>query len=173
MMGKEYEKPHYINVKREDKKDTQQKTKTMEQIKAMLKSEAFGVLATNAQHESYTSLISFAATEDSTFLAFSTPIQTRKYEMIEKDENVSILIDNRAQNQNTDDINQIAAITALGTARIVKEKVEIKEWSKLLVDKHSYLEEFIYAETSAIILVDVSKYYYVSSFQEVIEWEPE
>lgn len=169
-MGKDYEKPEYINVKREEDGDTEKKAKAIQSIKHLLKSELFGVLATNAKNESYTSLISFVMNEDSTLLAFSTPIQTKKYKMIEENENVSLLIDNRSNNEK--DINNITAVTALGKGRILKDDEEIKKWSEILVDKHSYLDDFIYADTSAIILVEIANYHYVSHFQKVVEWNP-
>ena len=75
------------------------------------------------------------------------------------------------QSKNQDDINDIFAATAVGKAEIMdKEKEEL--WSKLLLDKHSYLKDFIEAPTTAIVKIEVSKYYFVSSFQEVIEWAP-
>lgn len=170
-MGKKYGKPHYIEVQREDTEDLENRQIAIESIKMMLKNEAFGVLATNAKNESYTSLISFVINEAATFLAFSTPIDTRKYKMIENDENISLLIDNRSAN--LDDINNIVAITIIGKARILKEKEERRKWSEILIAKHNYLDDFICADTSAIILVEISKYHYVSSFQEVVEWNPQ
>lgn len=169
-MGKNYDKPRYIEVIRKDAVDHEKRTTSIKSIKKLLKKESFGVLATNAKNESYTSLISFATNEATTFLAFSTPIDTRKYRMIEIEENVSLLIDNRSDNH--EDINDIVAITAIGKASILKDREEIKKWSQILINKHSYLDDFIYAETSAIILVEITQYHYVSSFQEVIEWNP-
>lgn len=89
---------------------------------------------------------------------------------MEKNKKVSILIDNRSNNKNS--INEIAAITSLGSIKILEEEEEIDKWSKILLEKHSYLDEFIYAKSTAIILLEVSNYYYVSKFQEVIEWDP-
>lgn len=169
-MGKDYDKPQYIDVKRDDNTNDEKKVKTGELIKEMLAHESFGVLATNGDNECYTSLISFASGDDLKTIAFATPINTKKFHMIEKNRGVSILIDNRSNNENS--INDIVAITSLGLARIVKEKEEIDKWSKALIDKHAYLDDFINASTSAIILVDISKYYYVTSFQEVLEWSP-
>lgn len=169
-MGKKYQKPRYIEVKREDTIDKEKIATAIEAIKAMLSNESFAVLATNAKNESYTSLISFVTNKEATFLAFSTPINTRKYQMIEKDGNVSLLIDNRSAN--LEDINEIAAITAIGKARILKDMDERKKWSLILIEKHNYLDDFICADTSAIILVEITNYHYVSSFQEVVEWDP-
>lgn len=169
-MAKNYDKPHYIEVKREDTADTEKRVSAIKTIKKLLKDESFGVLATNVKNESYTSLISFVTNEDASFLAFSTPIDTRKYRMIEKNENVSLLIDNRSANH--ENINDIVAVTAIGNARILKDREANEKWSDRLIDKHNYLDEFICADTSAIILVEIIKYHYVSSFQEVIEWIP-
>lgn len=169
-MMKKYGKPQYIEVKREDISDSDKRMTAIENIKKMLANESFGVLATNGDGKTYTSLISFVTNKEATFLAFATPIDTKKYEMIEKDENVSILIDNRSAN--LEDINQIIAITAIGRAHILKDADEIKKWSQRLIEKHQYLVDFIHAETSALILVEIESYHYVSSFQEVFEWRP-
>lgn len=167
-MGKDYNKPQYIKVKKEERSGT--KNKVVQSIKELLKDESFGVLATNIEEKSYTSLISFATNEASTFLAFSTPIETKKYGMIEENKNVSLLIDNRSNND--ENINKIVAVTALGEARILKKEEEIEKWGNHLIEKHPYLKDFIYAETSAIILVAIANYHYVSSFQEVVDWRP-
>ena len=169
-MGKDYDKPQYIDVKRDDKTDKKKEFKTINLIKEILSHQSFAVLATNRDHESYTSLISFASDEDLKNIAFATPIDTNKFKMIENNNNVSILIDNRSNNENS--INDIGAITSIGSARILKEKEDIKKWSRVLIDKHAYLNDFINAETTAIVLVEVSNYYYVTSFQEVLQWNP-
>lgn len=169
-MVKNYDKPQYIDVKKEDSEDITKKDKIANLIKELLVKESFGVLATAGNNECYTSLISFASSENLTTIAFATPIETTKFEMINKNKNVSILIDNRSTNENN--INDIAAITVLGQARILTKKEEIEKWSKILINKHIYLDDFINAETSAMILIEITKYYYVTSFQEVMEWNP-
>lgn len=169
-MPKDYNKPLYINVRKDKISSDEKKFKAREFIRKMLENEAFGVLAANEDKIAYTSLITFASSEDLKKLAFATPIDTKKFKIIEKNNNISILIDNRSDNKAN--INDIVAITSLGKAKILKDKDEIDKWSKILIDKHSYLDDFIRAGTSSIVLVDISKYYYVTSFQEVIEWIP-
>lgn len=166
-MNKDYSKPTFIDVQRETNKKHPQVLGSMQ---AILEEEAFAVLATNAQNESYSSLISYATNNKLTLLAFSTPVHTKKYQMIERDENVSLLIDNRATIEK--DINDIVAITIIGKAKILTDREERKRWSKILIDKHQYLDDFVCADTSAIILVSIEKIYYVSRFQEVVEWRP-
>ncbi len=169
-MSKNYDKPKYIDTKRSDSGDNEKKEQKIKYIKEMIETELFGVLATKGDTECYTSLISFACDDNFKTLVFATPIKTKKYTMIEKNTNVSILVDNRSSNIKS--LNDIAAVTSLGQARILEDKKEIQKWSKLLIDKHSYLDEFISAETTAVVLVEISKYLYVSSFQETIEWSP-
>lgn len=166
-MTKDYDEPRYIDIKREDKSN---RKKAIGLIKKLCKQELFGVLATQGRGECYNSLISFETSGDLSQIAFATPIETKKYDFIRQNESVSILIDNRSSNPES--INDIAAVTAVGNVKILKGKEEINTWSKALVDRHNYLEKFIEAPTTAIILMEVSKYYYVSSFQEVLEWDP-
>lgn len=167
-MIENYDKPQYINVKRNDILDTEKESKTIELIRKMIANESFGVLATKGENECYTSLISFTISSDLKTLVFATPIETKKFQMIKDNKNVSVLIDNRSDRQNS--INDIVAITILGQAKLVKDKDKIAKCSKLLTDKHSYLDEFIRAKTTAIITVEISSYDYVTSFQEVIRW---
>nr|WP_300004255.1 pyridoxamine 5'-phosphate oxidase family protein [Tissierella sp.] len=169
-MDKYNEKPEYVDVKKEDTEDKEYKEMMIEKINIMIRTQDFGVLATQGDDECYTSLISYSSGSRLKTMVFATPIKTKKYESIEKHKNVSILVDNRSNNSSN--INDIAAITAIGSARILEDKDEIKVWSKILVDKHNYLDDFIDAESTAIVLVDIKNYSYVSSFQEVIEWKP-
>lgn len=164
------EKPEYVEKKNRDKEDKASKDMIIEKINLMVRTQAFGVLATQGEDECYTSLISYASNKDLKTLIFATPIKTKKYEFMKEHKNVSILIDNRSNNDAN--INDIAAITSLGTSRILEDKEEIDKWSKILAEKHSYLDEFIDADSTAIVLVDVRSYSYVSSFQEVVEWRP-
>ncbi|MDY0234728.1 MAG: pyridoxamine 5'-phosphate oxidase family protein [Gudongella sp.] len=169
-MVKDYDKPEYIDVKRNAIGDNEKRDSAIKLMKEILSSQSFGVLATNGDNECYTSLISFACGADFTTLAFATPVETKKFNMIKKNNGVSILIDNRSNNENS--INDIAAVTCIGLAKVLKEKEEVEKWSKVLINKHSYLDDFINADTTAIVLVEISKYYYVTSFQEVLEWSP-
>ena len=164
------EKPEYLDKKSEDKEDTANKDMIIEKINLMVRTQSFGVLATQGEEECYASLISYASDEDLKTLVFATPIKTKKYDFMKKHKNVSILIDNRSNNNAN--INDIAAITSVGAARILDDEKEIEKWSEILVEKHTYLDEFIDADTTAIVIVDIKNYSYVSRFQEVVEWTP-
>ncbi len=139
------------------------------EIKEICFKEPFAVLATLGEGQPYTSLVSFATSSDLQHLVFATPIQTRKYSQIIKNNRVSLLIDNRSQQPES--INLIRAITVTGKARPL-EKEEVEQWSRLLLDKHSYLTKFVESPTSSLILVWAVRYFYVRRFQEVYQWIP-
>jgi heme iron utilization protein len=89
---------------------------------------------------------------------------------LEGDKNVSLLIDNRAQQP--DSLNKISAVTITGKARILSDKDEMEKWSGLYLEKHPYLNGFVKSPSTAMVLVEVLRYFYVSRFQEVFEWSP-
>lgn len=169
-MVKDYDKPEYVNVVREDGSNKVKEDSKVDFIKELCQEQSFGVLATAGNDQCFTSLITFETSEDLREIVFATPVDTKKFKSIKENKKVSLLIDNRSNNP--DSINKIVALTAIGNVSVLEDEDSIEKWSRALVDKHSYLDEFIKAKSTAIILMKVSKYYYVSSFQEVIEWNP-
>lgn len=170
-MTKDYDEPMFIDVKRKGAEDEgKDDDKTINAMKDLLEDQSFAVLSTQGTEQPYSSLISFASTEDLECIIFATPIQTRKFNLIKQNQKVSLLVDNRSNQP--DSINEISALTAIGNVEILTEKGDIEHWSKLLIDKHKYLNDFIKASSTAIIVIKVSKYFYVRRFQEVFEWSP-
>ena len=167
-MNHDYDEPMFVNVVscRDDCSEQQIES----EIKELCFKQPFAVLATRGVGQPYTSLISFAASSDLQYLVFSTPTQTRKYSQIITDNRVSLLIDNRSQQPES--INLISAITVTGKARPLEKEEEVEQWSRLLIDKHSYLDKFFKAPTSSLILVRAVRYFYVRRFQEVYQWIP-
>lgn len=136
-------------------------------IRELLESELFAVLSTQHAGLPYASLISFAATSNLKQIIFSTTRETRKYSLLEKSPQVALLVDNRSQNPPL--INYIQAVTITGKATILSQK---GKWTTLLLEKHPYLREFIENPSTALIVVDVYRYFFVRRFQEVSEWIP-
>jgi len=167
-VNKQYEEPDYVDVVpgRIDGDRDQLKS----EIKTLCFEQPFAVLATLDESQPYTNLISFAVDKELKHLAFSTPSQTKKYHLITKNKNVSLLIDNRGQQPAS--INLIRALTINGTARPLEDPKEIDYWSGLLIKRHSYLEKFVKSSTSSLILVDITNIIYVRRFQEVYHWGP-
>jgi nitroimidazol reductase NimA-like FMN-containing flavoprotein (pyridoxamine 5'-phosphate oxidase superfamily) len=135
-------------------------------LRNMFASQNLAVLGTQKESQPYANLIAFAASDDLKSLYFATARATRKYANIEADPRVTVLIDNRS-NQDSD-FSQAAAVTATGRA---KEVVDSKrdEVLAIYLAKHPMLEEFVRSPTCVLLEVEVQTYYLVRRFQNVME----
>jgi nitroimidazol reductase NimA-like FMN-containing flavoprotein (pyridoxamine 5'-phosphate oxidase superfamily) len=138
-------------------------------VQDLLNSQRLAVLSTQMSGRPYSNLIAFAATEDLKDILFATTRATRKFANLTAEPHVSLLIDNRS-NQETD-FGETSAVTVLGTAAEVLGP-EREKYLKVYLKKHPYLEEFVSSPTSALIKVKVEKFIMVTQFQEVREIYP-
>lgn len=166
---KQYEEPLFIDVSK-NSPEGKDVGILQDVIRRLLDEQPFAVLATQGKGVTNASLISFAKTDDLKHIVFATPINSSKFDLIDGDENISILVDDRSQQQ--DSINQISALTITGKARILRDKIEITKWAGLLTGKYPNLTAFVTAPTTAVVLVEVVRFLYVSKFQEVQEYDP-
>lgn len=135
-------------------------------LRELFSSQRLAVLATQGGGQPYTSLVAFAATEDLKHLLFATTRSTRKYANLSDESRVSLLVDNRS-NQDSD-FHKAIAVTATGSAEEVSEQ-ERDHLVSLYLRKHPHLEEFVTSPTCALLKVRVRTYYTVSRFQNVME----
>ena len=135
-------------------------------ISNLLKQQHLGVLATSAVGHPYTTLVGFAATEKLDELLFATHRSTRKYSYLQKDERVSLLIDNRSNR--AEDFREAAALTAIGTAREVPVE-QHEELTRLFLGRHPHLAEFVQSPGCALCRIKVQRYSLVQRFQDVLE----
>lgn len=135
-------------------------------IREIFESQKLAVLATQNEGQPYANLIAFAASDDLKSLYFATARATRKYANIEADARVTVLIDNRS-NQDSD-FSQAAAVTATGTAQEVMASKR-DEILTIYLAKHPMLEEFVRSPSCALLKVQVETYYLVRRFQNVME----
>jgi len=141
-----------------------------ERIRRLLVEQPYAVLCTQSQSQPYGSLVAFAASEDLKMLVFSTPVTTRKYRLLTECEHVSLLIDSRSAS--SEDMMGIEAVTVTGHAHVVAAGTEFDRWAGLLTARHPHLSEFVRAESSALVRVEVVRYFLVCRFQEVRQWVP-
>jgi nitroimidazol reductase NimA-like FMN-containing flavoprotein (pyridoxamine 5'-phosphate oxidase superfamily) len=103
-------------------------------------------------------------------LTFSTPITTRKFRLLEESSQVALVIDNRSLHP--DDMMQVEAVTVTGRATLLEEPEARCEWSRRIAERHAYLRDFLKSPSTAVFRVDVCRYFYVTRFQEVMQWIP-
>ena len=135
-------------------------------IGVLFESQKLAVLGTQNEGQPYANLIAFAASDDLKKLYFATARATRKYANIEADARVTVLIDNRS-NQDSD-FFQATAVTATGRAKEVVDSNR-DEVLAMYMTKHPMLEEFVRSPNCALLQVEVETYYLVRRFQNVME----
>lgn len=169
-MNGEIGRPHLIDV-HQNTIESETLQQIQMDIRNLFKTQPFAVLATQGKDVTDASLVTIAVSEDLKHIVFATPVRTGKYDLIVANENVSMLMDDRTMHQ--DNINQISALTVFGKAKVLLDENEIRNWGKLLADRHPSLAEFAQAPTSAIVLIHVTKYLIVKHFQDIWEWKLE
>jgi len=135
-------------------------------ITKILGSQQLGVLSTYGSEYPYSTLVGFTVTDDLQYIVFATIRNTRKYENIQKEPNVSMLVDTRSKYIR--DFSKAQAVTVLGKAEEA-EGSKREELADLHIQKHPYLKSFIQNPNSAIIRIKVHKYIMASRIQEVKE----
>jgi len=138
-------------------------------VQSLLTGQRLAVLSTQMSGRPYSNLIAFAASEDLKYIFFATNRATRKFGNLTAEPRVSLLVDNRS-NQETD-FGEASAVTVLGTAAEVIGP-EREEHLQLYLQKHPYLKEFVTPPTCAFIRVKVEKFVMVTQFQEAREIYP-
>jgi nitroimidazol reductase NimA-like FMN-containing flavoprotein (pyridoxamine 5'-phosphate oxidase superfamily) len=136
------------------------------QIQELLNSQQLAVLSTHTHGQPYASLVAYAATEDLRHLFFATPVSTRKFTNIQADGRVALLIDSRANRDA--DFHRAAALTAVGTASPIEAALR-DEALALYLARHPYLQDFVRSPTTGLLQVEMSSYFLVTQFQNVVE----
>ena len=140
----------------------------LEKIRLLLSQQRLAVLSTQSDGQPYSSLMAFAFTPDLRKLLVATARATRKHQNIVGESRVSLLVDNRS---NSDaDFQHAAALTVLGTAEEVQAG-EHREYSRLYLTRHPYLEEFLSSPTTSFFQITVDRYLLVSEFEKVMEYQ--
>jgi nitroimidazol reductase NimA-like FMN-containing flavoprotein (pyridoxamine 5'-phosphate oxidase superfamily) len=135
-------------------------------IRELFESQKLAVLGTQNQGQPYANLVAFAPSDDLKSLYFVTARATRKYANIEADARVTVLIDNRS-NQDSD-FSQAAAVTATGTAQEVMASKR-DEVLTIYLAKQPMLKDFVQSPSCALLQINVETYYLVRRFQNVME----
>jgi len=137
-----------------------------EVIRELFSSQRLAVLGTQRGGQPYANLVAFVASDDLKSIFFATARATRKYANIEADSRVTVLIDNRS-NQEAD-FSKAAAVTATGRAQEVRDS-ERELVTAAYLAKHPMLEEFVRSPSCAILKLQVETYFLVRRFQNVME----
>jgi len=139
-------------------------------IRRLLDGQLYGVLCTQGQGQPYGSLVAYAMTRDLDSAVFATQKATRKYRLLTACAHVALVIDNRSALPGR--LMDVEAVTATGRAHEVATGPEFEQWSRLLTDRHPYLDTFVRSVSCGLFRVDIVRYFHVTRFQEVRQWVP-
>jgi nitroimidazol reductase NimA-like FMN-containing flavoprotein (pyridoxamine 5'-phosphate oxidase superfamily) len=139
-------------------------------IRRLVGSQLYGVLCTQGQGQPYGSLVAYAMTPELDSAVFATQKATRKYRLLSECAHVALVVDNRSALP--DQLMTVEAVTATGHAQEVPEGAEFERWSRLLTDRHPYLNTFVRSASCGLFRIDIVRYFHVTRFQEVRQWVP-
>jgi nitroimidazol reductase NimA-like FMN-containing flavoprotein (pyridoxamine 5'-phosphate oxidase superfamily) len=145
----------------------QREEETRQLVEALLRSQRFAVLSTDAETGPYASLIAFWADEDLSQVVFATMRATRKFNYLVTHPRVALLFDNRSNREV--DVREAMAVTATGTARELNDEKALAAASEAYLAKHPHLAGFLASPGCALVRVVVDTYYVVTHFQSVVE----
>jgi nitroimidazol reductase NimA-like FMN-containing flavoprotein (pyridoxamine 5'-phosphate oxidase superfamily) len=133
-------------------------------LKWLFASQRLAVLATQSEGQPYNCLVAVVETDDLRRLLFVTSRTTRKYHNLRSEPRVSLLVDNRSNDES--DFHGATAATAIGVATEVDGAEERARLSTVYLAKHGHLRAFLDSPDAALISVEVSDYV-ISSFTQV------
>ncbi len=141
-----------------------------DRIRSLMEGQFYGVLCTQGGGQPYASLVAFAFTDNLASLFFGTPTTTRKFHLLSACERVAMLIDTRAADSS--ELTRVEAVTVTGRAGILESGLDRERCLDRLSGRHPHLLSFFQAPTTALVSIDVFRYFHVSRFQDVREWVP-
>ncbi len=140
------------------------------EVTDLLESVPLAVLATSGDDKPHTSLVAFANAGSMGRILFATNKATKKFSNIRGNSQVALLVDNRT-NQVEDFIDAIA-VTAHGTA-VELEGDERRDMEEVYLAKHPHLRDFVASPSTALVMIEVSKFDIAKRFQWVMEMVPD
>jgi nitroimidazol reductase NimA-like FMN-containing flavoprotein (pyridoxamine 5'-phosphate oxidase superfamily) len=136
-------------------------------LNELLNHQRLAVLSTHMSGQPYASLVAFACSDDLRFLYFVTPRTTRKFNNLQNDCRMALLITSSA-NQETD-FHEAMAVTVVGSAGEEISGPEKEMALERYLQRHPYLENFARSPTCAFMKVHARSYILVQNFQHVME----
>lgn len=133
-------------------------------ITELLNSQQLGVLSTMGDDFAYSSLMAFVTSDDLKSIYFFTNTSTRKYDNLTHWPGVSLLVHNRVNPET--DFKDALSVTAVGSATSM-DKSKHPEIVQAFQAKIPYLSEFIQADDSVLIRIDVKLHVLIENFEQV------
>jgi hypothetical protein len=138
-------------------------------IRRLLRVQRFAVLATSGATAPLASIIAFAPVDEGVGLVFLTPRNSAKYRNIEKNPNVSLVIDERPGSGGG--IESACGITVTGTIRAVV-RGETGRASEAFFGRHRRFKRYVKERDVVLLRIDVSEYLHTRGLVAVTAVDP-
>lgn len=139
-------------------------SESKKKLQSLLEQQRYASMATLMEPGIHSSLVAYAADRKLKHLIVCTPRATRKYNNLQHNNKVSLLISNTTNL--TTDLHQAMAVTVTGTA---KELLAHDSQSAVatFLERHSHMADFVESPNTAVIQITVEQYDMVCHFQDV------
>ena len=137
-------------------------------VRELLEAQRVGVLGTYGLGSPYCSLVGFSFEPGLERLYFANTRATRKYANLSETGRVALLVDNRANRE--EDLHEASALTAVGPVKEVSGP-ERDRAAAAYKARHPSLADFVDSPTTALLALNVERYFLVRRFQEVMVLE--
>jgi len=125
----------------------------IEKMEALVREKDTCVLATVSDNSPHCSLMSYVTDASCREIYMVTHRETKKYRNLQKNPDVSLLIDSRSGNVNGSPGDHISALTINGTFQKIEDDAKRERVRATLLDRHPVLREFLTDPGAEIIAV--------------------
>lgn len=139
-----------------------------DRVEELTATQPLAVLATADEGAPYCSLVAIGVAGPAE-IVFATTRTSHKWANLCAEPRVSLLLDNRTNQPS--DFGDAYAATATGVAsECLGESAERARG--VLLDRHPHLDAFLAADSTALVSVNVERWYVVDRFQHVERYDP-
>ncbi|MFW6279537.1 MAG: pyridoxamine 5'-phosphate oxidase family protein [Planctomycetota bacterium] len=132
-------------------------------VSDFVENQRYGVLATSGTKGTYASLMAYAPADGGRRIVYATERDTRKYDNMRGDEEVALLIDDRAAAGKGPE--EVMTVTAIGRAQRCSSDRREEEHRRRLVERHPGLEDFLMKDECEVMVLNVREFRVVGHFQ--------
>jgi nitroimidazol reductase NimA-like FMN-containing flavoprotein (pyridoxamine 5'-phosphate oxidase superfamily) len=125
----------------------------IEKMEALVREKDTCVLATVSDNSPHCSLMSYVTDAECREIYMVTHRETKKYRNLQKNPDVSLLIDSRSGNVNVSSGDHITALTINGTFQKIEDDAKRERVRAILLDRHPVLREFLTDPGAEIIAI--------------------
>ncbi len=138
-------------------------------VRRLLRTQRFAVLATSSEAGPHASLIAFAAVDEGAGLVFLTPRHSAKYRNLRLNPNVSLVIDERPGSGGR--IEGACGMTVTGTVRAVSG-AEAAAASAVFFRRHRNFKRYMKEEDVVLLRIRVNRYLHTRSLVSATAVDP-